>query len=44
MQFLAAAAQQRAVGGVLHESVLEQVTSVRRRTLPEEQTSYGKTV
>src|SRR5690242_8496786 len=36
-------AQQRAIGGVLYERVLEQIACVRRNTLSEEQTSGGET-
>ena len=31
-------AQQRAIGGVLHECMLEQISRVRRHALPEQQT------
>ena len=37
-------AQQRAVGGVLNQCVLEQIARVRRHTLPEQQTCPHKTV
>ena len=38
MELLPVAAQQRTVGCVLHQSVLEQVGRVRRHALPEKQT------
>ena len=37
-------AQQRAVGRVLHQRVLEQITCMRRYSLPEQQTSRNQTV
>ncbi len=37
-------AQQRAIGGVLHKRVLEQIGRVRRQALPEQQTSCDETV
>jgi hypothetical protein len=37
MQLLAIAAQKRAVGGILHESVLESVNGLRRRSALEHQ-------
>jgi hypothetical protein len=37
-------AQQRAVGRVLHQRVLEQITCMRRYSLPEQQTSRSQTV
>ena len=37
-------AQQRAIGRVLHQGMLEQVGRMRRHTLPEQQTSRNETV
>ena len=37
-------AQQRAVGRVLHQRVLEQISRVRRHALPEQQTCRNETV
>ena len=37
-------AQQRAIGSVLHQSMLEQVSRMRRHSLPEQQPSLNETV
>ena len=42
MQFLPPAAQQRAVGGVLHQRVLEQIRGVRRRAAAEQEACFGQ--
>src|SRR5262245_9908154 len=44
MESLPVAAQQRAIGGILHQSVLEQIGRVRGHALPEKQTSRTETV
>ena len=44
VQFLAPAAQQGAVGGVLHQRVLEQIGGVRRRPAAEQQPGLGQPV
>ena len=36
-------AQERAVGSILHQSVLEQISRVRRHTLPEQQACLNET-
>ena len=37
-------AQQRAIGRVLHEGMLEQIGRMRRPALPEQQTSTNETI
>jgi len=44
MQFLPPRAQQRAIGGILHEGVLEQVGGVGRHTAAEQQPGFGEPI
>ena len=44
MELLTPAAQQRAVGSVLHQRVLEQVARMGGHALPEQQASGNQTV
>ena len=44
MQFLPPAAQQGAVGGILHQRVLEEIGGLRRDSAAEQQPGLGKAI